>query len=328
MHPLDLALDHCINGRAVESLAILQTMPDDIRARFNMGWHYMRLGDMRKGMEGLALGRYLNVFGSQPIATDKPIWKDQPLLNSKVLIHGEGGYGDEIANVRFARDFFYRGAEVTVSCSRSLMPLFRKMPWISNLIDRDYAHAADFDYWVPAMSAPLVLGTTYETLSGQPYIPRIKSGECHNIPRIGLKWSGNPQFEHEQHRRFPTELMWMLANTGLDFVSLQKGEDSPFPQPPMSDWLETARAIADLDLVITSCTSIAHLAGAMGVPTWVVVPIMPYYIWAMPGNKSSWYNTVTLFRQTRYGHWDDVFWNINRELGKRWPRIVQKLKTA
>lgn len=66
----------------------------------------------------------------------------------------------------------------------------------------------------------------------------------------------------------------------------------------------------------------------MGVPTWVVVPIMPYYIWAMPGNKSAWYNTVTLFRQTRYGHWDDVFWNINRELGKRWPRIVQKLKTA
>jgi hypothetical protein len=144
-----------------------------------------------------------------------------------------------------------------------------------------------------------------------------------NNLKIGIRWSGNPEFEHEQHRRFPPELMIALSEIpNTSFYSLQRDENCidglPFSdmRGQMKTWDDTSNIIADLDLVITSCTSIAHLAGAMGIPTWIVVPIMPYYTWVFPGNTSSWYNSVKLFRQEKYGKWDEPFLKIREELTK------------
>jgi ADP-heptose:LPS heptosyltransferase len=83
---------------------------------------------------------------------------------------------------------------------------------------------------------------------------------------------------------------------------------------PIQSWEDTAGIIANLRLVITSCTAVAHLAGAMGVPTWVVVPILPYYTWALPGEKSPWYGSVTLFRQEKFGCWEAPFAKIKERL--------------
>lgn len=324
IHPLDVALEHARAGRLDESYNILLTMPDDPRAQFNLGFHEMRRGNFKKGMEGLAVGRFGGVFGSPPLATDRPIWRDEPLRDRKVLLHGEGGYGDEIANVRFAKDFKDMGAYVTVSCSRSLMPLFRTLSYVDALVTREQAHGADFDYWVPAMSAALVLDYEYEDMSGKAYIPRpepvhksmIRNDlKSYDGKKIGLKWSGNPAFEDEQLRLFPKELMLGLVTPAAQFYSLQKEfDDSGLPQLAMGDWLETARSIAALDLVITSCTSIAHIAGAMGVPVWVVVPICPYYIWALPENTSPWYNSARIYRQTVQGSWQEPFTSIREHL--------------
>lgn len=304
IHPLDKALEHARKGEFDESYDILQTMPDDPRAQFNMGWHEMRKGNLLAGMQGLSVGRWLNCFGSPPVKTDKPIWRGEDLAGKKILLRGEGGFGDEIINVRFARNFKDLGAYVTVSCSRSLMPLFRILPYVDALVEAP--EAADFDFWVPAMSAPLVLELEYCDLSGDAYIPKP---ETHLLPdfRVGLKWSGNPQFEWEQLRRFPKEDMFSLVDVGPTFYSLQKEENEGLPDsvidlaPCLTDWLATARIVAGLDLVITSCTSIAHLAGAMGVPVWVVVPICPYYVWALQGSVSPWYDSVKLYRQTVQG---------------------------
>jgi hypothetical protein len=141
--------------------------------------------------------------------------------------------------------------------------------------------------------------------------------------KVGVRWSGNPEFEHEQHRRFPPELMIGISDIpNTSFYSLQRDENcvDGLPFGDMSDqmktWDDTVNIIADLDLVITSCTSIAHLAGAMGVPTWIVVPIMPYYTWVFPNDTSSWYNSVKLFRQEKYGKWDEPFIKIREELTK------------
>ena len=82
----------------------------------------------------------------------------------------------------------------------------------------------------------------------------------------------------------------------------------------LTDWEQTAGAIANLDLVITSCTSIAHLAGAMGVNVWIVLPILPYYLWALPGDKTPYYNSAILFRQKKYGDWSSPFESIKEEL--------------
>jgi hypothetical protein len=185
---------------------------------------------------------------------------------------------------------------------------------------------AHYDYWIPAMSAAYILGMEFEDLDGSEYIraknPTQLFSKKDSI-KVGIRWSGNPKFEDEQHRRFPPELMINLhdiPNTTL--YSLQRDENCvdglPFAdmREKLNSWEDTANIIADLDLVITSCTSIAHLAGAMGIPTWIVTPIMPYYTWAVHGEKSAWYNSVKLFRQEKYGEWDVPFKNIRTELTK------------
>jgi hypothetical protein len=148
---------------------------------------------------------------------------------------------------------------------------------------------------------------------------------------VGLRWSGNPKYEHEQLRRFPPNLMLDLCNLpGINFYSLQKGDPQMLPdsltdlEPLLGNWQSTASAISRMDLVVTSCTAIAHLAAGMGKPTWVIVPAMPYYCWAQPGNKSDWYPTVQLFRQEYYGDWTGPF----IELRGRLQQTVQPSHTC
>jgi hypothetical protein len=131
---------------------------------------------------------------------------------------------------------------------------------------------------------------------------------------IGLRWRGNPEFEHEQLRWFPPELLFNAVKGHGPLWSLQKEDpqtnvpDSVVNlEPLLGNWEQTALAINQLDLVITSCTGVAHLSAAMGKPTWVIVPAMPYYPWARPGNTSQWYPTVRLFRQKCYDKWKEPF---------------------
>jgi hypothetical protein len=176
------------------------------------------------------------------------------------------------------------------------------------------------------MSAPFLLDMEYDDLDGSPFIFPTNPRRLFSKPgafKVGIRWSGSPDFEDEQHRRFPPELMIGLSDIpNTSFYSLQRDENCvdglPFGdmREQMKTWDDTANIIAGCDLIITSCTSVAHLAGAMGVPTWIATPIMPYYTWAVPGEKSKWYDSVRLFRQTKYGDWGDTFQNIREELTK------------
>ena len=320
-HPLDVALAACIAGRPDESEAILRAQSqDDPRVRFNLGWHDLRHGDFQRGFDGLDCGRWINCFGLPPLGAGTPIWHGEPLKDKIVLFRSEGGYGDQIANVRFAEDFARRGAKVVVSCSRELFPLFRRLSY--SLVGSDGAAHVDHDFWIPGMSAAGVLGYNYQMLSGMPFIPRADNVQLPGKFRVGLRWAGNPQFEHEQHRGFPSDLMLGLSDIpGATFYSLQRDEGRvPLPdsitdlEPFMDNWGATADLISSLDLVITSCTAVAHLSAALGVPTWVVVPIMPYYLWALPGSYSPWYDMVKLYRQEVYGEWDAPFEAIRDDL--------------
>jgi hypothetical protein len=323
MHPLDIALQFCINGNPTESENILKSLPNnDPRVLFNLGWHEMRHGNLKKGFEYMNCGRFINVFGLP--ALPGKIWKDESLENKTLLFRCEGGYGDQILNFRFAKRFQEMGARVLVSCAPELKALFSRHGFIC--VDNEVIMCAHYDYWVPAMSAAYVLDIEYDKLDGSAYIfPNNPLNLFSNEKKlkVGIRWSGNPEFEHEQHRRFPPELMIDLHNTSnTTFYSLQRDSNTknglPFSDmaDKMKSWDDTANIIAGLDLVITSCTSIAHLAAAMGIPTWIVVPIMPYYTWSYPGDKSFWYNSVTLFRQEEYGNWDKPFDDIKKELIK------------
>jgi len=323
IHPLDMALQCNINGHADMGEDILRNQPqDDLRVLFNLGWHEMRHGNLKKGFEHLNYGRYINVFGLPAIPGK--IWKDEELKNKTLLFRCEGGLGDQIANFRFAKRFQEMGARVLIACAEELKELFSRHGFIC--IDNGVVNSVHYDYWIPAMSAAYILGLEFEDLDGSPYITANNPSKLFSKKdtiKVGIRWSGNPQFEDEQHRRFPPELIIDLYETpNTTFYSLQRDENCvdglPFAdmREQMKTWDDTVNIIAGLNLVITSCTSIAHLAGAMGIPTWIVTPIMPYYAWAVPGEKSNWYDSVRLFRQQKYGEWGDVFDQIQKELTK------------
>jgi hypothetical protein len=320
-HPLDIALEASTNGHPEISEEILRSQPqDDLRVLFNLGWHEMRHGNMKKAFEHFNYGRFINVFGLPPIPGK--IWKDEPLEGKTLLFRCEGGYGDQIMNFRFAKKFKEMGARVIISCSPELKQIFSRHGYVC--IDNEVIYGAYYDYWIPGMSAAFILNMEYEDLDGSPYMKEIAKRELFSKPgnlKVGIRWSGNPEFEDEQHRRFDPQLMIDLYNVPrTTFYSLQRDENLvdglPFGdlREQLKTWEDTAAIIAGLDLVITSCTSIAHLSGALGIPTWVVAPIMPYYSWAVPGNTSRWYDSVRLFRQKTYGEWETPFFEIREAL--------------
>ena len=332
---LNLQLAAGLRGDFTEGWRIAKILeeerPRDDRAAFNRGWYVLQQGDLQKGMELMDRGRTISVFGSELLPDDAPPqWDGVASLSGKtVLLRGEGGFGDEIANVRFAADLAARGARVVVSCHLGLMSLFARAPGVAEVIPHAHINRTRFDYWVPAMSAARWLGFTYETIRGEPYLSpdpafvekwraRIKPGGF----RVGIRWSGNPKFEHEQHRKFPPEPLFGLAHIpGVTLYSFQRDSDIRDLPEAITDlqfelgtWEDTAAAMAHLDLVITSCTATAHLAGALGKETWIILPVLPYYLWALPGDRTVWYKTARLFRQERFGEWNDTLRRVEDSL--------------
>lgn len=327
--PPDVALEASIQGYpdVAEDLLRkkLEEQPNDPRVLFNLGWHDLRHGKFQQGFDGMNVGRFLNVFGSEPLS-GQMYHPSFPLEGKVVLFRSEGGLGDEIMNVRFARDFEKRGARVVVACSAPLMSFFSANGFLTVANEVANHNKVSYDYWVPAMSAAYVLGYEYESLDGNAFLnaPTRDLYEKPGTLKVGIRWSGNPKFEHEQHRRFdPQPLIDMHTVAGTTFYSLQRDDDTreflPFGdlKDQLNSWNDTASIIKSLDLVITSCTSVAHCAAALGVETWIITPILPYYCWAMPGDKSAWYNSVRLFRQTEYGNWDQPLSDVRKALEER-----------
>jgi len=322
-HPLDIALAASINGCPEISEDILRAQPqDDARVLFNLGWHEMRHGNLSKGLSLMDAGRFINCFGLPRIPG--PIWRNEPLEGKTLLFRCEGGFGDQILNFRFAHDFAAKGARVLVSCAPELKAIFSRHGFIC--VDNEGVNRVHYDYWVPAMSAAHILGYEMNTLSGAPYLtaePRKLFAKPGTL-RVGIRWAGSSEFEHQQHRVFPSAPLIDLHNMpGVTFYSLQRDESLidglPFAdlRDQLKSWEDTASIIARLDILISSCTSTAHMAAALGVETWVIVPVLPYYTWAVPGERSAWYDSVRLFRQAKYGEWDQPLQAVKKKLQDR-----------
>ena len=326
-HPLDQQVAATLRGDFAEGWRIAElleaTAPDDPRAKFNRAWYEMRRGNLLEGLRLLDHGRWVNAFGDKPLPTDRPIYRDEDLRGRHVLLCSEGGLGDEIINARFARHFAERGAKVVLTSDPSLRSAFARIQGVAAVINHKAAPEVHHDYWVPGMSAARILNIENHSLSGRPYLspdpayvakwrPVVDAHFGSSAPRLGLRFYGNPEFEHEQHRRFPARDL-VTALGGRPWINLQKEET----KLDLRTWEDTLAVLSLLDLVITSCTSVAHAAAALGRETWIIVPIMPYYIWALPGERSPWYDTARLFRQTKFGEWSDVFEEIKIALEDR-----------
>ena len=310
---LDKQLDAGIHVDFDQGWLIAQQLeketPTCQRAAFNRGWYLLQQGKLLEGHKLLDCGRPQDVFGNKHIGTAQPIWNKE---EGTVLLNLEGGLGDQINGYRWAFALKKRGNRVVISCSPELAPMFAEnFP----VVEHDAACSVYHDYWLPSMSAVVPFGYEYEDLKGTPYIERTADA----VPgRIGVRWSGNPKFEQEQHRFFPADIMFDAVK-GYDCVSLQRDKDAELKpewmeQADVSDWAETRKSISECEIVITSCTSVAHLAAAMGVETWIVVPVLSYYLWALPGDVTPYYDSVALFRQQEYGSWEEPFAKIKEQL--------------
>ena len=156
------------------------------------------------------------------------------------------------------------------------------------------------------MSAPIQLGyQSSADIDGSPYIPATANIVPH---RVGLRWSGLPAYENQTKRLFPHELLFNTMKDRAYCINLQRDEGEEYcpdwvEKVDLSTWTATAAAISSCEMVVTSCTSIAHLAGAIGVPTKIIVPVVPYYLWTLPGTTTPYYNSITLLRQTDPDDW-------------------------
>lgn len=306
---LDRQLKLALQGKFDESLEILEKIvyeePLNDRAAFNLGWFKIRDNKLLEGHSLLDRGRFENVFGnSKPNFINVPIWDGNK--NATVLYVLEGGLGDQIHSLKYVNKLKLLVKELLICCSSELKSLLIKNGY-NNVYTQQECNFIEFDGWLPAMSVISLLKLEHKDLDGKPFFN--KNSVNNDVYTIGLRWSGNPKFEHQQHRKFPSDLFFnSVYNPNFKYISLQRDDESELcpewvEKVKLDDWTDTQEAINKCDLVISSCTSVAHLSAAMGTPTWIIIPVLSYYLWALPGNKTPHYDSVTLFRQESYGDW-------------------------
>ena len=310
-----------------------KTNPNSSALQYAQKYFQLMDGDLQAGSDHVEIGRSMGILAPERGLYVKPRWVGQVDVKGKtVVLDCEGGLGDQIMQVRFATHLSAMGAKVIVDCSPELGSLLSRSPCVTSVVCSEAGKRDSIkvhhDYHVMAMNAFGALKCTWDTLWPGQYVNAQDSDiwsriipKTPGVLNVGLRWAGNPLYENQQLRRFPVELMFNLTKIpGIKFWSLQKGEPTILPpevtdlEPFLSTFEQTASAIKQMDMVISSCTSIAHLAGAMNVPTCIVIPAMSYHPWARPGNKSSWYPSVILFRQKCYGDWKPPFDALYRDL--------------
>ena len=337
---LELSTVLHLQGRFTEAKEILEKLyrelpienPFRASAYFALHWHWMQEGRFREAMKAF-LSPNKTPDWKFPKGPRPELKAGDDVRGKRVLvIHEAGGAGDEIINLRFARQLHERGARVFWKTNHGFQTLFSRAPGIERVVDSRDLETLEFDLWAATGSLSETLELDLKDLSRKPYLeahPEFVNKWSRKIPdhgrlRVGLRWEGNMGAETEVLRAVPfDDLRKLLAIPGVDFYSLQRdtGVTDLRPSDPVIDlseelqsWEDTAAAIYHLDLVITNCTSIAHLSGALGKKTWVYTPLRCFYIWALPSDDSPWYRDVTLFRQSRRREWADATHRIKLRL--------------
>lgn len=265
----------------------------------------------------------------------KPAWRGETLPGGTLLLWAEQGHGDTIQFVRYAAMARRRVRRLVIACQGALKPLLSAQPRLADHVVGDGDAVPPFDRQASIMSLPVIFDTRVETIPADcPYLapppPTIRL-EAAEPFKVGVVWSGSPDNQPmNRYRAMPfTELLPLLGVEGIRFYSLQVGraaqaEAAPFVDrgllvdlaPRLVDFADTARALESLDLLVTVDTSVPHLAGAMGKPTFLMLAKTPDYRWFLSGDRSPWYPSMRLFRQSAAGVWSDVIGTVAKALRK------------
>jgi tetratricopeptide (TPR) repeat protein len=279
----------------------------------------------------------------------QPCWLgNEPLAGKTILLHSEQGLGDTLQFCRYVKWVADLGARVILEVQRPLQSLLADLEGVTQVLSQGDARPA-FDYYCPLMSLPLAFKTTLPTLPAR--IPYLRSnaqkalhwqqllGEKTKL-RVGLVWSGGFRANQPElwaindRRNVPLAKLALLKHPDIEFYSLQKGQPAESDlanltsrnwEGPhltdftnlLSDFSDTAALLEQLDLLISVDTSMAHLAGAMGKPVWVLNRYDACWRWLLDRTDSPWYPTATLYRQERAGDWDSVIHRVRSDLHAR-----------
>jgi tetratricopeptide (TPR) repeat protein len=267
----------------------------------------------------------------------QPQWDGSDPQGRTILLWAEQGHGDAIQFVRYAALVKAMGATVILECRPPEHRLFQSCSGI-DYVFTTAEQPPDFDMHVPLMSLPRLFGTTVETIPGKTYLSATTASALREEVqerlrlakglKIGLVWSPKLGFSLDFKRRYRLEQLAPLFEIpGLSWFSLQKGDQSEELETYgkqiidlgscVQDFADTALAISQLDLVITVDTSVAHLAGAMGKETWVLLPFAPDWRWLLDREDSPWYPSVLLFRPPALGDWQSVVAQLKKSLIRR-----------
>jgi tetratricopeptide (TPR) repeat protein len=322
-------------GRVADALEALEKAaslaPDDPAVLTNRGTCRLLLGDLPGGFADHEHRWRIEPTRSEAQRFRAPLWLGrEPLDGKTILLHAEQGFGDTLHFCRYAALAAAEGARVALQAPRPLLPLLQGLDGVAHLVS-DFDPLPPFDLHCPLMSLPLAFGTTLDAIPGptaylQPPPDRVAAwrerlGEAKG-PRIGIAWFGKPTHVSDAARSIALARFVDALPQGAEIVSLHDRTrlGDPMTAYPirrfegeLRDFADTAALASQLDLVISVDTSVAHLAAAIGRPTFVLLPFAPDWRWLLDRGDSPWYPAARLFRQPALGDWDSLLPVVRRE---------------
>jgi tetratricopeptide (TPR) repeat protein len=321
--------------------------PDHAGAKYNAGMLHLLTGNFEAGWAGREARHGVPGLGIKQLNFPQAIWRgEESVAGQTILVHTDEGLGDSIQYARYVPLLAARGAKVIMVVGDPLVPLLSELDGVAQCLPLSATSLPPFDMYIPMCSLPFAFRTTLATVPAAtvPYLPaptpeRAAVWEArlpppHDKMRVGLVWSGNPKHKNDHNRSLPLRTLLPLLDCAATFVSLQKDvrpDDKALLgsrreivdlTDQLTDFRETAALVACLDLVISVDTSMAHLAGAMTKPTWIVLPHAPDFRWMLDRDDSPWYPTARLFRQPKPGDYETVISRMKTELAalmSAWP---------
>lgn len=287
-----------------------RTKDIDRRIKFNLGTYNLRKGNFKEGLKGFLLdGRELDIWKSYKLPKDKN-WTGGAEPGKTILVCAEGGIGDEIISVRFLKHLKDLGMNpIWFTTRKDLANIFNRNNFQTIQSLKDYKQ----DWlWCYGMPAPCYIDVSEDDLWYGPYLKPLRKKE--KLPgklKIGLKCSGNAKYDQDLHRTIPFKETIDCLPKDATIYSFHIDEDIDDPRAislkdKIKTWDDTLDYLDQMDILVSSCTSLPHAAGAIGKKTIVIVPVLTYYTWAYPTPHTKWYSeNTTILRQTEYDNWND-----------------------
>jgi tetratricopeptide (TPR) repeat protein len=317
----------------------LEINPHEAELHRNLGVIYLLQGRFPEGWREY---RWRWQVGDlQRPAVPAPIWEGQDLAGKSILLTAEQGLGDTLNFVRLATPLVAHGARPTVYCQAPLLALLQQTTQFGRIYPNSLPVEQSFDFQCSLLDLADISNLNSQTIPANvPYLApapnllaywRQRLPKPHRVVRVGIAWQGNPEHQADAFRSVPLAHFESLAGIpGVELISLQSG----YGTEQIAQWqgerplrivdaqldqssgafMDTAAIMQTLDVVITSDTAIAHLAGALGLPTWIALGYVPDWRWLLGRDDSPWYPTVTLFRQPSMGDWSSVFAKLTDSL--------------